>query len=406
MGSWPTRPLADLVDRVTEKNIESLDRVFSVSAQDGLVPQEQYFNKRVASKNLDGYWVVRPGDYVFNKSYSDGYPLGAVVRNKSHEPGVVSPLYIVMRRADAGLAEGWLDLAFHSRTYAQSLQGLMKEGGRAHGALNVKLSDYFTAQLPVPDIAIQRRIVDLIAHVDRHLANLRAERGSLEDLGSALREEHPFGDEMVLGDVIRGIRGGKSPLTDGERPSLEEDGVLKVSAVTPRRFVAEESKRLSAGHGLAKEIEVRPGDILITRANTPERVGAVCRVPDSVRTGLYLCDKTLRLDVDSSRVDPDYLVEVLNTRVARQHLTSAATGTSKSMFNISQDKIRSTPIVVPDRSSQTAYARRLSDQAALLSSLDQELRTLTRARQSLIADLLSGVVRIPAAYDVLLDEVA
>jgi len=187
---WEVFPLRALVDRVVQKNDDGLDLVFSVSAQDGLVDQETYFKKRVASKNLSSYWVVEPGDYVFNKSYSEGFPLGAVVRHTGESPGVVSPLYIVMRpKADSPLVHGWLDFAFESREYAQSLRGLMKEGGRAHGALNVKLDDYFSALIPVPPLPVQRRIVDLMAHLDNHLANLQTERDAAQRLLEVERVE-------------------------------------------------------------------------------------------------------------------------------------------------------------------------------------------------------------------------
>lgn len=95
---WVEVKLGEVFDRVTEKNeSETVKNVLTISAQDGLVSQTDYYNKSVASKDLSNYIVIRQGDFAYNKSYSEGYPLGAIKRLDEYEKGVLSPLYICFR---------------------------------------------------------------------------------------------------------------------------------------------------------------------------------------------------------------------------------------------------------------------------------------------------------------------
>lgn len=97
MSEWVERRLDAVADRVAIKNSRGYDHVLTVSAEHGLVDQEKYFNKRVASANLSGYSVVEPGDFVYNKSTSKDAPWGVVARFYGDAPAVVTSLYIVFR---------------------------------------------------------------------------------------------------------------------------------------------------------------------------------------------------------------------------------------------------------------------------------------------------------------------
>lgn len=194
-------------------------------------------------------------------------------------------------------------------------------------------------------------------------------------------------------------------MTTGEPPRDWEEGVLKVSAVTPFLFVPDESKALLPDTSLSADIAVRPGDVLITRANTPDRVGAVCRVPEGVRRGLYLCDKTLRL-TPTEALDPDFLVVAMALGSSRSHLTGSATGTSASMFNISQDKIRATPIPMPEIGEQRRIAELVLSARSVLDEIGSEVARLRMFRSTLLTSLLNQEIEIPESYDSLLGNVS
>ena len=147
---------------------------------------------------------------------------------------------------------------------------------------------------------------------------------------------------------------------------------------------------------MPKSALVRPGDVLITRANTPLKVGAVARVPADVRSGLYLADKTLRL-IPSSKLDPDFLVVAMALKSARGHLTSSATGTSASMFNISQERIRETPIPLPEIERQKKVSSAVLSVRATADAAHSEAARLREVRASLLTGLLDRTLTIKSA---------
>lgn len=83
--------MGDLVDRVVRKNTNNeCSLPLTISAQDGLVDQITYFNKRIASRDVSNYYLVMNGEFAYNKSTSDGFPFGAVKRLDLYEKGVLS----------------------------------------------------------------------------------------------------------------------------------------------------------------------------------------------------------------------------------------------------------------------------------------------------------------------------
>lgn len=278
---------------------------------------------------------------------------------------------------------------------------------RAGGSTFPEVSKVKVRQIPitVPPLEVQRRIVDLMSRLDGLSALLLAEVRSASEFSTATRDRLVLGDgqALALGDVVLGISGGRSPATTGKPAMPEMDGVLKVSAVRPLEFAEGECKELPFGHPLTPAMEVQPGDVLITRANTPERVGTVCRVPPGVRSGLYLCDKTLRITPNPSLVDPSFLTHALNSSGARAHLSSSATGTSKSMYNVSQDKIRATPIWIPPLERQHQVADLLDSVLSTQRALEAEWTGVEKLRNQTLAAVLSRDVELPEAYDLLLD---
>lgn len=200
-----------------------------------------------------------------------------------------------------------------------------------------------------------------------------------------------------VGDVLQSIEAGKSPKTQ-ERPATPgEWGVLKVSAVTWGEFRSQENKALLSDFNPKGIPTVRAGDLLISRANTVELVGAVTMAKED-HPNLILSDKTLRLNPDLDVSDPAYLLHWLRTKDARQHLESHATGTSGSMRNISQENIRSTPIPLPPIAEQRRIAAIL-DRADAVRRKRQEAIALTEELlRSAFLEMFGDPVRNPIGW--------
>ena len=94
-NDWEQRKLGDLVDRVTRKNQDLVSELpLTISAQYGLIDQNEFFDKRVASKDVSGYYLIENGEFAYNKSTSTDAPWGAIKRLDRYENGVLSTLYI------------------------------------------------------------------------------------------------------------------------------------------------------------------------------------------------------------------------------------------------------------------------------------------------------------------------
>lgn len=165
----------------------------------------------------------------------------------------------------------------------------------------------------------------------------------------------------TMGEVLVNIEAGWSPTCQARPRAGDEWGVLKVSSCSWGDFLEEEDKAVVPGTVPKPEIEVRSGDLLISRANTLELV-ARSVVVRHCRPHLMLSDKTLRL-VPVAGVDVEYLNVANLSAVARKHYAANATGTSASMRNVSQDVIRAAPIPLPPLTVQRAIVvelRRIS----------------------------------------------
>jgi len=195
-------------------------------------------------------------------------------------------------------------------------------------------------------------------------------------------------EPTTLGRVLNAVQTGKSFQTAEVLARPDELGVLKVSAVSWTQFRPDQAKSLKDEYKPAESHRVKQGDLLISRANTRELVGAVVLVERDYPMRL-LSDKTLRLIIDESRADKNYLLFALRTELAREHIELYATGTSDSMRNISQDVIASTPILLPPLDEQRRIVTRLKAQLAEADAIAQaaaaQLAEIERLPQRLLA---------------------
>ena len=162
-GSWQYVDFDQVFERITRKNTVCNDNVLTISAQHGLISQRDYFNKSVASDNLSGYTLLGQGDFAYNKSYSAGYPMGAIKPLLAYDAGVVSSLYLCFRpRPDADADLNFFRHYFEAGLLNEGVSGIAQEGARNHGLLNVSVTDFFKLRLHIPPAPVQRKIAEAI----------------------------------------------------------------------------------------------------------------------------------------------------------------------------------------------------------------------------------------------------
>ena len=158
-----TYKMKDFCVRITDKNKDNkCSLVLTIAAQDGLVDQETFFNKSVASENLTGYYILHNGDFAYNRSYSSGYSWGAVKRLNKYKEGVLSTLYICFRVKESIVNSDYLSYYFESTKWHKGVSDISGEGARNHGLLNISLSDYFNTEHRFPPIDEQKCIASIL----------------------------------------------------------------------------------------------------------------------------------------------------------------------------------------------------------------------------------------------------
>ena len=158
-----TYKMCDFSSRIATKNKDSkCSLVLTIAAQYGLVNQESFFNKSVASENLTGYYLLHKGEFAYNRSYSAGYDWGAVKRLDNYDEGVLSTLYICFKINETIVDSDYLTYYFESTKWHRGLSDIAGEGARNHGLLNVSITDYFNTKHRFPVIEEQKAIAKML----------------------------------------------------------------------------------------------------------------------------------------------------------------------------------------------------------------------------------------------------
>ena len=167
---WEQRKLGDLVDRVTRKNQDLVSELpLTISAQYGLIDQNEFFDKRVASKDVSGYYLIENGEFAYNKSTSTDAPWGAIKRLDRYENGVLSTLYIVFGIKENNPVDSDFLVSYYSTNlWHKGIHEIAAEGARNHGLLNIAPADFFETKLMIPqDIEEQKKIGKYFEELER-----------------------------------------------------------------------------------------------------------------------------------------------------------------------------------------------------------------------------------------------
>ena len=196
-------------ERVMRKNKSNQSRLpLTISAQYGLVDQVTFFNKIVASTDLSNYYLLKKGEFAYNKSYSSDYPWGAIKRLDNYDQGALSSLYICFTPQDNVVSDFILQY-FESPKWHKGISEIAVEGARNHGLLNVSVQDFFHTYHYVPkDKKEQIKISKLLMLLDERIATQNKILDKLQSLIKGIRNEvfgklrKSVGLNAMIGDVL------------------------------------------------------------------------------------------------------------------------------------------------------------------------------------------------------------
>ena len=188
--AWEQRKLSQITVRVTRKNGNQSDLPLTISAQDGLVDQRKYFNRQVASRDMTNYYLIKKGEFAYNKSYSEGYPFGAVKRLDYYDIGALSTLYILFEITDKNISSDFLVSYYMTHLWYKEVSKRAAEGARNHGLLNISTEDFFNSELNIPNsIEEQVKIGNLIKQFDKFITLHQRKLERLQEVKKGLLQK-------------------------------------------------------------------------------------------------------------------------------------------------------------------------------------------------------------------------
>ena len=272
-GDWEHKPLDKIVERVTRKNKGTISKLpLTISAQYGLVDQETFFNKTVASKNLECYYLLENGEFAYNKSYSNGYPWGAIKRLDKYDKGVLSSLYICFRILEKANSD-YIKQYFETSKWYKEVSMIAVEGARNHGLLNISVSDFFDTLHYIPSKEEQEKIASFFSLIDDKISLQGEKVEALKDYKKGMMQkifsrelrfkdddgrDYPEWEEKKLNEILL------------ERKE-KNNGNLRVCSVAVRKGVIDQIEHLGRSFA-AKDTSnynlVKYGDIIYTKSPT------------------------------------------------------------------------------------------------------------------------------------------
>ena len=379
--------LSDFSERVTRKNTKNETNLpLTISSKDGLVDQISYFNKMVASKDISSYYLLKEGEYAYNKSYSVGYDFGSIKRLDRYPMGALSTLYIcfALKRHNSDFIRAYFD----SLKWYREIYMISAEGARNHGLLNVPTEDFFQTIHYLPqDTREQRKIANFIITLDRRIDAQQSlvkrlkkyKRGVVRSLLSpehcGLKEVQWQCDTIGnLGSFIKGAPLSKADISETGTPFILYGELYTTyhevitSVVRKTEAVVEQ-----VYHSMV-------GDVLIpTSGETSEEISTASCVmlPGVILAGDLNIFRSTKID---GRIMSYILNHIVNGNIAR-----IAQG--KSVVHVQASEISKIEISYPDPETQIRIIKVLEAIINRIESCEKELNHLTKMRNSLLQQL-------------------
>ena len=397
--AWEQRKLGEVVERITRKN-ENLESTLplTISAQYGLINQNEFFDKRIASKDVSGYFLIRNGEFAYNKSTSSDAPWGAIKRLDRYESGVLSTLYIVFKISDERKTNSdYIVTYYNTDLWHKGIQAIAAEGARNHGLLNVAPADFFETNLTMPkDYAEQQQIGSFFQQLD-HLITLHQrkydklqvlKKAMLEKMfpknGSSVPEIRFKGftdawEQRKLGEVVERIT--------RKNENLESTLPLTISAqyglINQNEFF---DKRI-ASKDVSGYFLIRNGEFAYNKSTSSDAPwGAIKRLDryeSGVLSTLYIVFKIS----DERKTNSDYIVTYYNTDLWHKGIQAIAAEGARNhgLLNVAPADFFETNLTMPkDYAEQQQIGSFFQQLDHLITLHQRELEKLQNIKKSML----------------------
>ena len=379
---WRVERLSDFADRVTRKNSKNeTDLPLTISSKDGLVDQVSYFNKTVASKDMSGYYLLKNGEFAYNKSYSVGYDFGSIKRLDRYPMGALSTLYIcfALKKHDSDFIKAYFD----SLKWYREIYMISAEGARNHGLLNVPTDEFFDTKHYLPEnTEEQRKIADFLITLERRIEaqqslidNLKKyKRGVMRAIfrGKAiLFSETTKWKSVRLGDECTFFSGGTPRSTDssfygGEIPFIRSG---EIHGAKTELFLTDDGLKYSSAKLVSK------GDLIVALYGATSGEVDISQIDGAINQAI-LCIRPKLVN----RTFLKYLLEDSKDDILNTYLQGG-------QGNLSAEIIKNLVFDIPDDRSQSAVVDFLDMIDQRISKSLMKFESIASLRSALMQQL-------------------
>ena len=389
---WEEIKLCDIATRITRKNTNNeTDRPLTIASIEGLVDQRSYFGKTIASKDMSGYYLLKKGEFAYNKSYSVGYDYGSIKRLDKYDLGALSTLYICFELKN-NIDSDFYNCYFNGLSWYSQMAEICAEGARNHGLLNVSPNDFFHIKLSVPSSKEeQQKIANFLLTVDEVISASEEEVANFETQKKAVmqkifsqqvRFKKPDGTDFPdwemknLGTVADIVSGGTP---DTENQEYWDNGVyywFTPSEVGNTKYVYK-SKRMISSLGLAKSsAKLLPkGSLLLTSRAT---VGEISIAGVECCTNQGFQSLIVHDDVDAMFI-------FYNQPIIKNYAMKNAAGST--FIEISGKNLSKCPLMIPCIEEQHIIADFLSNFDEAIAAAKKELELWKELKKGLLQQM-------------------
>jgi len=349
---------------------------------------------------------LQVGDSVLTKDSEDPSDIGISAHVVATSPDFVCGYHLAIARPTAGTHPRYLTWALRSRPVLDHFS-IHASGISRYG---LTTSGLRAAPIPAHPEETQQRIADFlddrVARIEQIIAARELQRrvlaqstsSRLQEMQDAWAERH---GETRLGRVLLGLEQGWSPQAESTPAAPDEWGVMRSGCVNEGIFRESDNKRLPDILDPRKEYELRPGDLLVSRASgSLDKIGSAAVVPSGVRGRLLLCDKIYRL-TPLRGWDPHFIAPMLRTHRNRELIRLGVSGAEGMANNLPSGVIRGLTVPLVPQAQQASFAgsmanlekrSRVADEALMRS-----MSLLQEYKQSLITAAVTGELDVVTA---------
>ena len=344
--SWEQRKLSEITDKVTEKNAGlQYVETFTNSAEFGIISQRDFFDHDIAKLgSLDGYYIVKNEDFVYNPRISTSAPVGPINRNKLGRTGVMSPLYTVFRPHDIDTT--YLEYFFKCG-YWHSFMNFNGDSGARSDRFSIRDNVFFQMPIPIPDIDEQRKIGELLTCLDNLITLHQRECISFTGRADRLiltankKRTTSSWEQRKVSDLAEKTYGGGTPTTSNEAYWNGDIPWIQSSDVADGKLLGVESRKRITQDGLnnsSAQLIPENSIAIITRVG----VGKLAFMPYSYATSQDF------LSLSKLNAEPFFTVYACYKKL--QSELNAVQGTS--IKGITKDELLAKSIMVPQYAEQ------------------------------------------------------